>query len=433
MENLKRDEKFIGKLILRNINLKKVDPFSEQPQSTTAKKTPYIIRFINGKKFCEIATFLESIFLEWKEILSKLSMICTFTKDYQLSSVISTLGEGYYMSSLTEFPESRYLVHRVSKLKLLTDPVNILRLRNEINAMRDIISSSMIQLYNVYEDETSVCLVLETVFGPSLNNTLQVGLELKESEVLCLLKDILTMLNDMHSQKFVYRNINPKCINLKEPGKPNFDNSSVFVTYEYCAHLSCHEVLKYNPAMIGYIAPELMESLVNMKSIDFTKCDIYSLGIIIYSLMCRKLAFDNSSPEQLYILNKFNNYKEPNTNFNNFSNSLKNMVLRMISSNPSERPTALQVLKSEIFNNPSPSISGTVKVFGFMKQLMNRSNLNQDKEKEKQILAEQRSSFKNAAKQRASVAYFNESYSPEKNTLQELLSPELASNFSVIT
>src|SRR5690606_32189314 len=79
----KRDDKYIARLIMKGINHQKVDMFSEQPAKVQEKKRPYIIRFINGKKFCEIATFIESTYLEWKTELKKLCICLSFDKDFK--------------------------------------------------------------------------------------------------------------------------------------------------------------------------------------------------------------------------------------------------------------------------------------------------------------------------------------------------------------
>lgn len=421
-DNLHKDEKYLTKMILKNIKLRRVDPFSEQPERKAGPPPKYIIRFINGRKFCEVATYLESEYRKWKDMFIKLCINSTFNKEYNLIGPLPALGQEYYLANLIEFPETRYVVHRISKMKILSDPLIIGRLKNEINFMRDVECPSNIMMYQIYEDEITLCLVYESVFGPSLENTLQVGLELKETEILCIIRDIVTQLEAMHRSNYVYRSITPRNIALREPGKPSSTNQSVFITFQNCVNLTCKEVLKYNPGSIGFMAPELMSPVISVKNIDFFKADIFSLGVILYSLMTRKEAFDTSTSENLFLSNQKNQIREPNQDFNNFSSGLKSLVLKMIDTSPQERPSARDILNSNVLTQKSPTIKATIKAFGFVKQLIQRSDSNQDKT----LFSNQRESLKNKA--RFSLAYNESFFRRTGNSNQEQASPGIDSS-----
>ena len=104
---------------------------------------------------------------------------------------------------------------------------------------------------------------------------------------------------------------------------------------------------------IGYAAPELYEG----KLYDGYKADIFSLGVILYSLYTGKKAFKNhTNIDSNYKYIKFGCYKyywkkvagglegiEDLEDFENF----KDLYIKMISYSPNKRPTIEEIFESE--------------------------------------------------------------------------------------
>lgn len=86
-----------------------------------------------------------------------------------------------------------------------------------------------------------------------------------------------------------------------------------------------------------FMAPEIIQ----MNRYDY-KCDIWALGVILYLMKTFKLPYDDESSEKL--INKIKNY-DP-TPISDKSDQLLNlMIMSMIYKNPTDRPSAKDLIK----------------------------------------------------------------------------------------
>ena len=111
----------------------------------------------------------------------------------------------------------------------------------------------------------------------------------------------------------------------------------------------------------AYIAPEIILGL----NYDGEKCDIFSLGVLLFFIMNYKAPFPiakvikKKNPTlRLYSfikekknINLFWNYIEKYIINKKLSNEFKNLFIKMVSYNPKERPTIDQVLNDEWFKD----------------------------------------------------------------------------------
>ena len=111
----------------------------------------------------------------------------------------------------------------------------------------------------------------------------------------------------------------------------------------------------------AYMAPEIILGL----NYDGEKCDIFSLGVLLFFIMNYKAPFpiakvikNKNTALRLYSfikekknINLYWNYMEKYTITKKLSNEFKNLFIKMVSYNPKERPTIEQVLNDEWFKD----------------------------------------------------------------------------------
>ena len=94
---------------------------------------------------------------------------------------------------------------------------------NEIDLMRCISHDNIIQLYEVYETERSIYLVLELIQGKSLQEVLKKSAAFKENyseaKVMIMIKSILDALAYLAAKGIMHRDLKPDNILLDKAEK----------------------------------------------------------------------------------------------------------------------------------------------------------------------------------------------------------------------
>ena len=98
----------------------------------------------------------------------------------------------------------------------------------------------------------------------------------------------------------------------------------------------------------NYIAPEVLSS----KSGHSYEADIWSIGVIIYTLLFGRPPFETSDVKKTYKRIKLNNYVFP-TNVN-VSDDAKDLISWILKTDPKERIRLDQILEHEFFQKQFP-------------------------------------------------------------------------------
>ena len=203
---------------------------------------------------------------------------------------------------------------------------------------------NIVKLYFNFEDSKNYYLVFEYISNYNLEIKIENHLKsfnyqnvqlIKENLIIFIFKQLLNGLEYLHSINIIHRNIKPENILFDK------DNKIKITDFGYSAFIKPQwEILPFDEKLCSnnsfisnedYGAPEILKR----KKYDF-KSDIYSLGLIIFKLMTFKLPFYSMTTNDNR-LTRISNQVEI-SNF--YSNNLKNLVKRMISENPNDRPTA---------------------------------------------------------------------------------------------
>ena len=90
----------------------------------------------------------------------------------------------------------------------------------------------------------------------------------------------------------------------------------------------------------GYVAPEIVEGKGYGKEIDY-----WSIGIILYIMLCGFPPFYDENNEKLFSSIKDCEYDFPSPYWDNISDSAKDLIKKILVKEPSERLNADQILQ----------------------------------------------------------------------------------------
>lgn len=148
--------------------------------------------------------------------------------------------------------------------------------------MRCIQHENIIQLYEVYESERSIYLVLELIQGRSLQDTVKKSTfkeTYSEIKIINMIRSILDALAYLASKGIMHRDLKPDNILLDKNDKIKVVDFGLatFVKLDTYIFKKC--------GTPGYIAPEVFKyDEKNPLTFYDDRCDVFSAGCILFYL-----------------------------------------------------------------------------------------------------------------------------------------------------
>lgn len=216
--------------------------------------------------------------------------------DSTLSSYIGrTLDDRYLIRSHVGsggmsrvFLAEDLVMHREVAIKMLReetakDAAAVRRFIHEAKAVSMLSHPNVVSVFDVAMASNDKYIVLEYAEGITLKEYLRKNGPLSASEAIHIAVQILAGLEHAHGKGIIHRDIKPQNIIIAPDG-------AIKVTDFGIAKLPNSETITMADKAIGsvhYISPEQASG----KPVDH-RSDLYSLGIILYEMICNRLPFD---------------------------------------------------------------------------------------------------------------------------------------------
>ncbi|XP_077203912.1 ribosomal protein S6 kinase alpha-2 isoform X3 [Paroedura picta] len=201
---------------------------------------------------------------------------------------------------------------------------------------------NIITLKDVYDDGKYIYLVMELMRGGELLDRIlrqKCFSEQEASDVLCT---ITKTVDYLHSQGVVHRDLKPSNIlYMDESGNPD---SIRICDFGFAKQLRAENGLLMTPCYTAnFVAPEVLKR----QGYD-AACDIWSLGILLYTMLAGFTPFANGpddTPEEILARIGSGKYALTGGNWDSISDAAKDIVSKMLHVDPHQRLTAAQVVR----------------------------------------------------------------------------------------
>jgi maternal embryonic leucine zipper kinase len=165
------------------------------------------------------------------------------------------------------------------------------RVKVEIDAMKDLRHQHICQLMQVIETDEKIFMILEYCPGGELFDYIVAKDRLSESEARFFFRQIIAALAYIHSKGYAHRDLKPENLLLD-------DNQCLkLIDFGLCAKPKggMENLLRTCCGSPAYAAPELCG-----KSYLGAEADLWSMGVLLYALLCGYLPFDDDNINLLY-------------------------------------------------------------------------------------------------------------------------------------
>ncbi|XDV50784.1 hypothetical protein PO909_019796, partial [Leuciscus waleckii] len=201
---------------------------------------------------------------------------------------------------------------------------------------------NIITLKDVYDDGKFVYLVMELMRGGELLDRILRQKCFSERETSAVLCTITKTVEYLHSQGVVHRDLKPSNIlYVDETGDPE---SIRICDFGFAKQLRAENGLLMTPCYTAnFVAPEVLKK----QGYD-AACDIWSLGILLYTMLAGFTPFANGpddTPEEILARIGSGKFALSGGNWDTVSDAAKDIVTKMLHVDPHQRVTAPLVLR----------------------------------------------------------------------------------------
>ena len=213
------------------------------------------------------------------------------------------------------------------------------KLISEIKIHKSLHHPNIVAFEHYFEDSENVYLLIEICHNQTLNELLKRRKKLTELEVQCYANQIIKALRYLHSHRVIHRDLKLGNLFISEKMEIKVGDFGLATKLEFDG-----ERKRTVCGTPNYIAPEILEG----KTGHSYEVDVWSLGVIMYTLIIGKPPFETNNVKETYKRIKMGNYSFPENAV--ISEPAKDLIQSILVLDPHKRPKLDEILKHDFFN-----------------------------------------------------------------------------------
>mmetsp|Transcript_17176 Transcript_17176/g.36938 ORF Transcript_17176/g.36938 Transcript_17176/m.36938 type:complete len:571 (+) Transcript_17176:617-2329(+) len=215
------------------------------------------------------------------------------------------------------------------------------KFQSEIAIMKRMDHPNIVKLFETFEDSHSTYLVMELCTGGELFDKIVEQGSLTEPEAALVLQDILRAVHYMHENDICHRDLKPENFLFLNKGPIDSNNLLKLIDFGIACDCGPNTYLREMCGTPYYVAPQVITRKYNKSS------DLWSCGVIMYTLLCGKVPFTGPSDAQVLakVRQGIVRFKDPA--WKQVSEEALSLVKALLSRNPKDRISATDALDHE--------------------------------------------------------------------------------------
>lgn len=148
---------------------------------------------------------------------------------------------------------------------------------NEIEIMKVCDHNNVIRLYEIFETDNSLYIILDYLSGGPMSSKVKKNGKLAEKTALRYLLHLLKGVNHLHDKGVMHRDLKPDNVMFRN----ETSDELVIVDFGLASFVDVKEYIFSRCGTPGYVAPEVA-NLKDPKAKYSSICDVFSLGVILH-------------------------------------------------------------------------------------------------------------------------------------------------------
>ena len=261
---------------------------------------------------------------------------------YEFTKNLGKGGYGKVFQVRQKITNKLYACKKLSKMNIN----NLIKFRREIDILMKMDHPNIIKLYDVFESQNSLYLIMEECYGGELFDRILKRIESNdmytEKEACKIIQQVMGAIEYCHNQGIAHRDLKPEnLLYLKEGTEEN--NPLKIIDFGLSQDLNIKKILSSKVGTAYYVSPEILQGKYSEK------CDISSAGVILYVLLSGEPPFNGPSDGVIYSKIRQFKFDFPEKKWKKISKEAKDLLSKMLAPE-AQRFTASQVLMHPWFN-----------------------------------------------------------------------------------
>ena len=257
--------------------------------------------------------------------------------------VLKQLGKGGY-GKVYEVRSKKTGEVRACKHLSKLNIKNLEKFRREIEILKKLDHPNIIKLYEVFESDRSLYLIMEECKGGEIFDRIIERIKAKqmysERDAAIIFQQVMSCIAYCHNHNICHRDLKPENLLYLNPGSEK-DNRVKVIDFG----LSQNTLrLKTKVGTAYYVSPEILSG-------KYTElCDIWSAGVILYILLSGDPPFNGASDSIIYQKISSMKYNFPDDKWKYISKEAKDLIYNHMLVPEKKRANASKVLEHPWFN-----------------------------------------------------------------------------------
>lgn len=255
--------------------------------------------------------------------------------------IIRSLGEGgmanVYLAH--DMVLDRDVSVKLLRLDLRDDPSTKRRFHREAMAATQLNDPHIVGIYDVGEDHGLQYMVMQYVKGTDLKAYIKKHYPIPLPQVIDIMEQVLSAVTTAHAHGIIHRDLKPQNILIDE-------NKNVKITdFGIAVAVSQDSLTQTNTLMgsVHYLSPEQARGSIATK-----QSDIYSLGIILFELLTRKVPFEGETAVSIALKHFREEIPSVREQNKEIPQALENVIIKATAKEPAERYSSVNEMAADL-------------------------------------------------------------------------------------